>query len=321
MSNLPATQPTTTQPALELSTDLRSVNQLMVKHRSVVGHITACHTAMMDIFFADDSIQGAPTRQGMTKLVGVGGVYVPAANVNTLERTLNQLCANAGFPPGEEFKWSPGREDWMWGGLVRAGRADFFQAVIQSCIQNNAKTVVVASDTRSRFPMSCDTHETFVVQMLIERIESLAVAAGHDTLVVFDRPGGAAAQEDAFLARCLETIQDGTKFVRPTRIALNALSTSSHFIRLLQVADMFTGCVMAYLSGESRYAPPIMDAIRPTLATSTDRVGGVGIKIHPDFWYVNLYHWLFGDAYLVRGNIGHPLPLPNFPYARNADDR
>ena len=61
----------------------------------------------MDFFFADDSRQRAPTRQGMNPLVGVGGIYVPSENVNTLERLLNQICVAAQFPPGEEFKWSP----------------------------------------------------------------------------------------------------------------------------------------------------------------------------------------------------------------------
>jgi hypothetical protein len=273
----------------------------------------------MDFFFADDSRQRAPTRQGMNPLVGVGGIYVPSERVNTLERLLNQLCVNAEFPPGEEFKWSPGREDWMHHGLTARPRADFFSAVLRCCAESRVRAIVVASDVQSNHPRKCSSHEHFIVQLLIERIERLAASAGRDAVIVFDRPGGAKAQEDDFLAQCLETIQDGTPYVRPERIALNALSTSSHFIRLLQTADLFTGCVMAYMSGEGKYSPAQMAAIKPMLAGEVGKIGGFGIKIYPNR-YMNLYHWLFGDTHKWQGNWGIPLPFVNLPYPRNADD-
>ncbi len=275
----------------------------------------------MDIFFADDSVQRNPTRERVNRLVAVGGIYVPSENVNLLERRLNQLCLDAQFPPGEEFKWSPGRDDWMYHGLVGVPRERFFLAVVNACSEHAARTVVVISDTGSRHPQSCRDHEDFAIMAIIERIERLAVNADRDVVVVFDRPGGAYADEENFLARCLERIQDGTPFVRPARIALNALSTSSHFVRLLQAADLFTGCITAFVAGENRFSPRLVPSIIPLLARNNDGVGGVGIKIHPDFWYANLYHWLFGDAYLWRGNVGHPLPLPTHPYPRNPDER
>jgi hypothetical protein len=97
------------------------------------------------------------------------------------------------------------------------------------------------------------------------------------------------------LANCLDIIQEGTPFVRPARIALNALSTSPHFVRLLQLADLIAGIVTSYVAGENRYSPPLMRLIGPMLASDAGRIGGIGVKIHPDFRYVNLYHWLFGD--------------------------
>jgi hypothetical protein len=161
-----------------------------------------------------------------------------------------------------------------------------------------------------------------VIQLLIERIEGLAVRAGRDVIVVFDRPGGAHADEESFLAGCLETIQVGTRFVRPARIALNALSTSSHFMRLLQAADLVTGCVTSYVAGEAKFSPRLMPTVRPMLATDGQRIGGYGIKIHPDFWYANLYHWLFGDdLFWQEGCWGSPFPLPSRPYRRSADER
>jgi hypothetical protein len=275
----------------------------------------------MDIFFADDSVQRAPTREGMNKLVGVGGIYVPSESVNALERQINQLCVAAGFPPGEEFKWSPRREDWMFHGLTARPRTEFSLQVLRASVERGVAAAITISDTASKHPRNCRSHEEFSIQLLIERIEWLAANRGRDVVVVFDRPGGAQADEENFLADCLEVIQSGTPYLRPERIALNALSTSSHFVRLLQTADLVTGCVTAYVGGEPRFSPELMAVIRPMLATNGDRVGGIGIKIHPDFWYANLYHWLFGDTHLWRGNIGHPFPLPSHPYRRTPNER
>src|ERR1700686_9337 len=101
----------------------------------------------MDFFFADDSIQRNPTRQGMSRLVAAGGIYVPSANINPLERRLSQICLDAQFPPGEEFKWSPGREDWMHDGLVGRPREAFFAEILRACTECKVRVVVKISDT------------------------------------------------------------------------------------------------------------------------------------------------------------------------------
>ena len=257
----------------------------------------------------------------MDKLVGVGGIYVPSGSVNALERALHELCENAGFPPGEEFKWSPGREDWMHQGLTGAGREAFFSEVLRRCAEHGCKVAVVISDTGSRHPNTYNSHEHFAILLLIERIEWLAARENQDVVVVFDRPGGARAAEENFLANCLDAIQEGTPFLRPERIALNALSTSSHFVRLLQAADLMTGCITSFVAGESRFSPQLIPEIRPLLASNGNRIGGFGVKIHPDFWYANLYHWLFGDSHFYRGTAGYPLPLRDRPYPRNERER
>ena len=38
------------------------------------------------------------------------------------------------------------------------------------------------------------------------------------------------------------------------------------------------------------------------------RIGGVGLKIHPDLRYANLYYWLVGDDVIFKGWNGFPLP-------------
>lgn len=257
----------------------------------------------------------------MGELVGVGGIYIPSENIMSLERSLNGLCRKVGFPVGDEFKWSPDRKGWMHNQLKGKERETFICDVFRFCWESRVTAVVIASETTAKHPAIYTNHEDYVTQILIERIERLANSVGRDVVVVFDRPGGNKADEDSFLERCLETIQNGTPYRRFSRIALNALSTSSHFIRLLQAADVLTGCVLAYIAGELTYAPPLIPFIRPLLASNAGTVGGVGIKILPDFSYLNLYHWLFGDTEVIQGNMIYTLPTAKRPYVRGADQR
>lgn len=175
------------------------------------------------------------------------------------------------------------------------------------------------SDETSRTPGSCTTHQEFVTKMLIERVNWLARSKHTSALIVADRPGGNTTTDRYFLNQCLNAIQHGTGYVVPDSIAINTLSTDSHLVRLLQAADLFVSCTTAFFGGESRFSPPVFTAIQPLLARDMGRVGGVGLKLHPDFSYANLYFWLLGDTHYHRGNIGHPLPFKGRMFGKGPD--
>jgi len=273
------------------------------------------------MFFADDSTQVNPSRVGMGSLVATGGLLVECDAIASLERSIAYICKQFGFPPGEEFKRSPRTNSWMHGNLIGCHRHDFFLWVIQTCSDHGAKATVIISDETSSTPLSSPSHSEFVTKMLIERVNWLAKYKQTTAIIVADRPGGGTRQERAFLSQCMQNIQNGTGYVMPERIAINALSTDSKFVRLLQTADLIVSCVTAFAAGENTHSPPLFAAIRPLLASDMGRTGGVGLKLHPDLWYVNLYHWLLGDSHFIRSMNGWPLPLPRRPYARNANTR
>jgi hypothetical protein len=268
----------------------------------------------MQFFFADDSRQNKPSRPGMRPLVATGGVSLPAASIRGVESELNELCASFGFPPREPFKWSPGPELWMRANLTGARRMDFLLGALQVVQRAEAAVIVVLEDTMAR-PATRALHpEQDVTTLLLERVENYFRAVGSDGVVIVDRPGGDRRAEDAFLLDCVDTLAHGTDYVKPERIALNVLSAHSQLTRLLQMADVVTSCTTAAVAGEQVFAPPVFDLVRQLFATDGGRVGGVGLKIHPDLRYVNLYHWLVGDEYLRRSNFGEPLPMEGRPY-------
>ena len=269
----------------------------------------------VDFFFADDSRQRNPSRPGMGHLIAIGGINVPAEEVGEIGRCLDNLCAEFGFPPNEEFKWSPGREFWMRNNLIGERRQDFFLKVLGLLAVKDVVALVVVEDVTMNKATSASTPEMDVTSMFLERVDQQCGRGGSDGFVIVDRPGGDRTDEDTFLANCLETLQSGTKYVKPTRIAHNVLSTPSKLSRLLQVADLVTSCTLSMVAGETQYAPPVFEAIKPLLDQSTGRVGGYGLKLHPDYKFANLYYWLVGDTHYWRRNAGFPMPLKDRPYS------
>lgn len=271
----------------------------------------------MEFFFADDSRQETPTRPGMGSLVGIGGIYVPDEKVKKLEREIEELCCKYGFPPGEEFKWSPGREFWMWANLTGENRQHFFTDVLNLCKERGVQALVVVEDKNFGPAIKRLEPEMDVATLFLERVNLWLRKLGKDGVIIVDRISGDRRQEYQFLSQCLETLQSGTNYVKPEKIAINILSTPSKLIRLLQIADLVTSCTISIVAGETRYAPPVFNYIKEILIKDRGRIGGVGLKIHPNTRYVNLYHWILGDDLYIRGNAGAPLPLKTHPYSEN----
>jgi hypothetical protein len=275
--------------------------------------------ARVDLFLIDDASQRSPSRDGMGPMVGVGGLHVPSASVRQLERDLDALCARFGFPAGEEFKWSPERKAWMHANLRYDARRDFFLAGLGLAAKANTTAIVVAEDAnRGRARRTSPTAEDDVVAMFLERADNLLAAIGNEALLVFDQPHGGRKRESAFLAGCMETISAGTAFTSMRRLAL-ALSSDSKLVRLLQLADVVASCTLARVAGEATYSPPVFEAIRPLLRSQGGQVGGYGLKLHPDFCFMNLYYWLVGDERHDKARRGGVLPAPARQYHQSED--
>lgn len=272
----------------------------------------------IDLVFSDDSSQSNPERPGMHRLIAAGAIHVPGENVLVLERNLENLCQSTGFPRGDqgEFKWSPHRDHWMRDNLIQEHRTEFFRRATILAREAGAKVIVMIVDTQYNHAIAgIGSHQLDVTVLLLERIEASLGDAGREGLIVVDTPSGGREQETQFLRNCREVLASGTRYVSMERIATNVVAAPSRFIRCLQLADVITGATTSFVAGESRWSPLVFEEIRPLLRRSSHaNIGGAGVKIHPDFRYANLYHWLLGDTLVVRFNTGHPLPMSNFPY-------
>ncbi|HVW45770.1 MAG TPA: DUF3800 domain-containing protein [Solirubrobacterales bacterium] len=258
----------------------------------------------------------------MGSLVAVGGFHVPGASVLPLRLRLDEICERYGFPShDEEFKWSPDRKSWMHGNLQFESREKFYVDCLKAAADHEAEACVVIEDANYKtMSGSAEGHELDAVKILLERIDWHLHNRGTDGLVVADDPSGGREAEAEFVAECLRTLREGTRFMDLKRISL-VLTEDSKSTRLLQLADLIVGCTVAYVGGEDRFSPPLFEPyIKPLLRSDGGRIGGVGLKIHPDLRYGNLYHWLVGDEYLKKHGTGHPLPANNVPYVNSAND-
>lgn len=272
----------------------------------------------MDMWFLDDARQRLTSRDQMGPLCAAGGIRIEESRLRRFETSLEDLCQRFGFPDAEEFKWSPGRELWMHDNLIGDERARFFVATAECARDNAVIGAIVCEDTNYRTLTNTRLHEMDVVRLLLERIHG-HTAATEQSLIIADRPGGGGIRaNDQFISGCLDTLRTGTTALSQLDRICMVLTCSSHLNRCLQFADVFTSCLTAYIGGENRWSPPVALVLRQLIRESLGRVGGCGIKIHPDYRYANLYHWLFGDEYLVKGNVGTPLPLRTRPYATDA---
>lgn len=272
----------------------------------------------MDAIFADDSRQKKPSRRGMSKpLIGIGGLHLPGAQAGPFEKAVQAHCDSIGFPREEQFKWSPGKkEKFQRKTLNDSDRIDFFCHLLDLAKQHSATASVVISDTNYNTAIAkSQSHEIDVTTLFLERADWSLRASGADGIVFIAKPSGGRKEEAKFVAECVQLLAEGTTYTGFSRLPLGVVTAPSRHMRSLQLADIVSSCSMARISGESNFSPRVFPHVRPLLRSDGTRTGGVGLKLHPDAVYANLYHWLLGDTTWWKGTTGTKLPAPHMEYA------
>jgi hypothetical protein len=269
----------------------------------------------MKLFFLDDAVQRTCSRPRVGRLVAVGGIVVDATLSRQLDNAIDELCRQQyKFPEREPFKWSPNRDHWMRENLVNDRRQQFFRDVLDLAAKSGALGQVTISDsTKNLATKHADTHEMDVLVMALERFNWI-LREQDIGMVVAARPSCGRSDEDKFLSKCADIITTGTNYARFGQFATNVLTMPSANSRLLQVADLVVSITTAMIAGHTTFAGPVFPSVKALLRSSFGRIGGVGVKIHPDYSYANLYHWVLGDTTFWRLNAGWALPLRDRPY-------
>jgi hypothetical protein len=277
----------------------------------------------MEIFFADDSVQRSCARRSMGPVISVGGVLIEEAQLRSLSAEIDAIGNRFGVPEKEEFKWSPKRGSWIYENLHEGDREDCYRQILKAAAAHNARAVVVCWDTARTAEKDQAAFER-CVDYLFERVSMNLEDRGSSAIIVADKPGGGKDQEAEFLNNFVERIQKGTDYVLPNRVLLNVLTTPSHLLRHLQLADLVTGVTTAMVAGNDKYARAIFPSVQNLFIKN--RPGGVaatGLKIAPDGprgdSLVNLYYWVLQEKFLHKGGgaVSYPLPVVGLPFEKD----
>jgi hypothetical protein len=257
----------------------------------------------------------------MKPLVGVGGIILDEGQLRQVSSSIEDLCTAVGFPRNEPFKWSPGKDLWMRENLIEDERTSFFKAVLSELKKADASAICVLTEHGSGFATGeARTQEQDAVYMLLERFDG-SLRSEELGIAIASRPSGGRKDEDKLLNACEAVRQRGTAYSKFLKIALNLISMPAASSRILQATDLVISITGAMVAGNTKFAEPLWDDVRSLLRSESSRVGGVGLKIHPDYKYVNLYHWLGGDEYFWRFQVGESMPLKTRPFAQSPDKR
>ena len=271
-------------------------------------------------FFGDDSYRKG-TRGGMGMLVAFGGILLPDEALRPLQARLRDVRDRFGLPEAEELKWSPRRGSWIHERLTGENRRSCYRDVLRAAREHDGTVFVVGYDLGRR-PGRPEDALLQCITWCFERI-SMCLEDRRDLgVIICDRPGGGKKEEDALLGTVVSTIQDGTDFIPPGQIPLNVLTTPSHLVIELQLADVIVGITNAMVAGDVGYAEPLFEEIRPMFhRNALGYVGGTGLKLYPND-LLNLHHWVGKEDVFTRVESQQqwPLPHPGWPYATSGSD-
>jgi hypothetical protein len=264
----------------------------------------------MEVFFADDSTQNGG-RKGMDKVIGLGGILVEERALRGLSDRVDAIVNNFGVPRGEELKWSPRKGSWIHGNLHGERRTECYAQVLQAASAHNVRAIVTCWDTGRT---SLKDKEAFRenVKYLFERVSMYLQERDSHAIFIADRPGGGKDQEEEFLSDFVTHVQEGTEYVDADRVLLNVLTTSSHLLRHLQIADLVTGITTSMVCGNYDYAALLFPHVQPMLIKhrTTEAVGGTGLKVSPR-QLINIYHWVLKEKFYHTGGGARSYPLPD----------
>lgn len=269
-------------------------------------------------FYIDDSKirSKAHNRENIGDLVAVGGVVVPSVEIKSLEDDIQAICSKDNYqvPDGENIKWSPDKRSWLRENVSREIRLELYNELLSCAAKHDAKVIVAINDLGCKMANSlASDHEVDATLLALERYDNWL---GREHGMVFiSKPSGGATNESKFVAECIQHKIQGTNYVKFKSIASNPIVIPASQSRLLQIADLVVSITNAKVAGGDKFADPLFPLIAGMMPETSKGVkGGLGLKIHPSFKYCNLYHWILGDEYFVKGNTGSSLPIKESPY-------
>lgn len=269
--------------------------------------------------FLDDAEQTDCPRDGISRLIAMGGISIAAHDASRLSANLDEICRQAGLPSGEPFKWSPKKNSCLQKNFTGDEKAELFESLLKKAAEFEIAAHVICCDPKAKMLNGADDVHQSALLAALERF-NFTLGSSDCGIVIVDRPAGDKKAEERYLAACLKLTEDGGAYANFDKLACPILTMPFALSRSLQIADLVVSITTAHVAGRPQ-AGRFFPLVKALFREDKGRIGGVGLKLHPDYRFANLYHWLLGDSHYVRGSIGVPMPLADRPYRESADQR
>jgi hypothetical protein len=241
----------------------------------------------VNILFIDDTEQ--------LNYVGVGGVIFHDDYLNNLFAVFHQKKASHGIPLKEEIKWSPQKSSWIAKNLVVENRVSAYSDIL-GLVRSFKGKLMVAVIRRDAPKQGLREAKWKCIEFVTERFQFyLQTHEDRKGLIIADFPGSG-KEEKELLKDYYQLLEKGTKYVKPSNIVMNLLTTESHLNPSLQIADLVVGITTGMCTPQRHYASQYWDIVKRNFHRNQNgEVMGCGLKIFPEEIVEETYATLFPE--------------------------
>lgn len=245
----------------------------------------------MNILFMDDTVQVGK------RYIGIGGVIFRDDCIDNLFSLFKEKKELHGIPYEEEFKWSPNRDSWIANNLVDDRRILAYSDILDLIRLFHGKEIV-AVWRRESTPYDLTESKWKCIEFVTERFQFfLQVQDDRNGIIIADFPGSG-AEEKKLLSDYYQLLENGTKYVKPTNIIMNLLTTESHLSPGLQLADLVVGITTAMCTDSRKHAQDYWHVVKNNLHRSPyGEVMGCGLKVFPTEISEEIHETLFPEDF------------------------
>jgi hypothetical protein len=245
----------------------------------------------MYILFLDDSLREKD------KFVGIGGVILHDTCLSSICQLFEAVKEKYGIPSDAEIKWSPKRDNWIYNNLVDENRNSAYSTLLNLVKVCNGRAMV-AIIRRDITPFNTKKAKWLCLEFVSERFQFFLQSQGDKNgIIIQDFPSNH-SENKKLLNDYSQFRKKGTRYVKPSNIIMNLLTTESQYHPGLQIADLIIGVATAICTDDKGYASNFWPTVKANLHQSTTgNIIGCGLKVFPQESAKEVYARLFPEHF------------------------
>ena len=250
----------------------------------------------MNILFLDETLQ---LKQSY---VGIGGVIFHDDCLATLFNLFKHEKTIHSIPSQEEIKWSPPKNSWIGKNLKGNERISTYSGILALVKPLGGRVIVAVVKVDRSKRGSLTAAKWKCLEFVTERFQFyLQTREDREGIIIADYSGS--RQEDKRLLQDYYLVLDkGTKYIKPSNIVMNLLTTESHLNPGLQIADLVVGVTTGMCTPKKSYALPYWETVKRSLHRNQNgEVMGCGLKVWPNELVPEIREALFPEESTASG--------------------